>query len=108
MSADDMSGNGMFEQEQRSSPKAAAENVVSGRALFVLDATAPIRHKLNDILNKKEVDAFMLACIMLNVVILAVQTPMNTMSAETNANLDIADNILSVIFSIEMIGKSSC
>ena len=107
MSADDMNGNGMFEQEQRP-PKSAAENVVSGRALFVLDADAPIRHKLNDILNKKEVDAFMLACIMLNVVILAVQTPMNTMSAETNANLDIADHILSVIFSIEMIGKSSC
>jgi hypothetical protein len=79
------------------------ENVVAGRALFLLGPDAQIRHTLNDFCNNPAVDKLLLGCILLNVCILAVQTPMNTHSEDFNLFMDNLDHVLSVIFSIEMV-----
>jgi hypothetical protein len=80
-------------------------DVVKGRALFCLGEDLPIRHTLNSFLNRKETEAFLLLCILLNVVILAIQSPTNSLSEADNDLMNIVDHVLSAIFSIEMIGR---
>jgi hypothetical protein len=75
------------------------ENVVAGKALFCLSENVVLRHTLNRWVTHPLTENFLLFCILVNTVILAVQTPTNTLDDDTNANFELADAILSVIFS---------
>ena len=75
------------------------ENVVAGKALFCLSENVVLRHTLNRWVTHPLTENFLLFCILVNTVILAVQTPTNTLDDDTNANFELADAILSVVFS---------
>ena len=75
------------------------ENVVRYTSMFCFKEENKYRHSLNAFMNTKAVDSFLLGCILLNVFILALQSPTNTMGSTWNKTFDIIDAILSVIFS---------
>ena len=75
------------------------ENVVSGVSLGCFAEDMQLRHTLNTLMISTPVDTFLLCCILLNVAILAIQTPTNTLSAGVNTTFGVVDAILSVVFS---------
>jgi hypothetical protein len=97
-----LADDGMFEQEEkvaRTDLSSADDNVVESRALYCLGQESGVRHTFNDFLNHKFTTAFLLGCILLNVVILSVETPTSTNSQDVKDALHLADLLLSIIFS---------
>lgn len=83
----------VFEQEKGDRPPGKkppeGDNVVAGRALFCLPEDSPLRLKLNAGVTHPIADNFLLVCILVNTVILAIQTPTNTLGTDTNDALDL-------------------
>jgi hypothetical protein len=67
--------------------------------LYCLGEESGIRHTFNEILDHKVTSACLMCCILLNVVILAIETPTNTFDDDTRATLAVLDLLLSIIFS---------
>lgn len=102
-----MAGNDgldLFEAKKRDKDYSSADdNVVADRSLFCLGEESGIRHTFNEILDHKVTSACLMGCILLNVFILAIETPTNTFSDDTRATLALLDVILSIIFSSKQI-----
>ena len=73
--------------------------VVEGRSLYCLGRESGLRHTFNDFLNHKYTGAFVLGCIILNVVILCIDTPTSNLSQSTRELFHLLDLLLSIIFS---------
>eukprot|EP01043_Picozoa_sp_COSAG02_P017598 COSAG02_NODE_801_length_17030_cov_150.308428_2_plen_243_part_00 len=87
------------EKTVRTDLSSADDHVVEGRALYCLSQESGLRHTFNEFLNDPKTSAFLLGCIILNVFILAIETPTSTLSQETRDYLHYADLCLSIIFS---------
>jgi hypothetical protein len=79
--------------------------VLAGKALGFIEPADPVRQWLFTFMARKDLDHVLLVCILFNSVMLAVQSPTNTLGNTTNDILNIVDIVLSVIFSLEMIGR---
>ena len=73
--------------------------VVADRSLYCLGPESGVRHTFNDFLNHKYTGAFVLGCIILNVVILSIETPTSNISESTRELFHVLDLVLSIIFS---------
>ena len=95
---DDVFGDDLFENKDKDY-SSADDNVVAGRSLFLFGEESGVRHTFNDFLDHKFTSAFLLCCIMVNVVILSVETPTSTFDDDTKSMLGTVDLVLSIIFS---------
>ena len=86
-----------IEEEKDEGP--LPENTVAGDSLFCISENSYIRHTLNKLVTHPLTENFLLLCILVNTAILAVQTPTNTLDNKMNADLNIVDQALSVVFS---------
>ena len=103
----DVEKRGSFDVEQRPSRPSSGdeEPVVAGRVLGLVGPDNPCRQALFKFVFRKEVEAFLLVCILINTVMLAVQTPQNTLGADINSYINTADVFMSAVFTLEMVGK---
>lgn len=99
--AKDEFGGAMFDKKKDKDYSSADDNVVAGRSLFCLGEESGVRHVFNEFLDHKLTSTCLMCCILVNVVILAVETPTNTFDDDTKATLAILDVLLSVVFSSE-------
>lgn len=92
----------MVEEEEEIDPSIPEHNrdikVASG-SLFIMSEEAEIRHKLNRCLNGKAIDTFLLICILINVLILSIETPTATLRPAFVELFHDVDFALSIIFS---------
>jgi hypothetical protein len=72
---------------------------VASGSLFIMSDEASLRHNLNRFLNGKPVDTFLLICILINVLILAIETPTATLRPAFVDLFYTVDFALSVVFS---------
>eukprot|EP01043_Picozoa_sp_COSAG02_P014830 COSAG02_NODE_618_length_19461_cov_39.117447_7_plen_324_part_00 len=72
---------------------------VASGSLFIMSDEATLRHSLNRFLNGKPVDTFLLICILINVLILAIETPTATLRPAFVDLFYTVDFTLSVVFS---------
>lgn len=91
----------MFEEKRDKDYSSADDNVIADRSLFLLGEESGVRHTFNEILDHKITSTFIMCCILVNVVILSVETPTNTFDEETKSTLHAVDVLLSIIFSSE-------
>ncbi len=86
--------------------------VIAGRAFGLVPADQPRRVKLVEYMWHSNMDSFLLVCILINAVMLAVQAPENSLDEDlgfsANEWLNFFDNVLSCIFSVEMVCKCYC
>ena len=92
-------GGEMFDKKKDKDYSSADDNVVAGRSLFCLGEESGVRHTFNEVLDHKATQAFIMGCILVNVVILAVETPTSAFSEDTKSTLHTVDLLLSLIFS---------
>ena len=94
----------VVEEEEDFDPAIPEHNrdiVVTSGSLFFLTEESAIRHKLNRFLNGKGIDTFLLICILINVFILAVETPTATFRPAFVNLFYTVDLMLSIVFSSE-------
>jgi hypothetical protein len=92
-------GGDMFDKKKDKDYSSADDNVVADRSLFCLGEESGVRHTFNEVLDHKATQAFIMGCILVNVAILAVETPTSTFDEDTKSTLHTVDLLLSLIFS---------